>query len=93
MELVKKVEQRNLTINTPQNQSQVVDKVSNMKDTICKREYNCQCKRITTDYVWESQIDEHKVNCFQCGKELGFKSIKIKKVPQTASIRTPTKNR
>ena len=93
LELVKKAEQRNLTTNTHQNQSLVVDKVSNMKDTFGKREYKCKCSRITTDYVWESQLPKHEVKCFQCAKSLGFKDLNKKEVPQTASIRTPTKNR
>lgn len=45
------------------------------------------------DYNWESELLNHKVNCFKCGKELGYKNLKTKEVPQTASIRTPTKNR
>jgi len=64
-----------------------------MKNTYCKREYICKCKRLTTDYVWESDLPKHEVKCFQCGKSLGFKDLKKKEVPQAASIRTPTKNR
>ena len=64
-----------------------------MKDTYGKKEYLCKCGRITTDFVWESQLNDNKVKCFQCNKELGFKDLNKKEVPQTASIRTPTKNR
>jgi hypothetical protein len=64
-----------------------------MKDTFCKREYKCKCGCIMEDYVWKSQIQTHKVACFQCAKSLGFKDLNKKEVPQTASIRTPTKNR
>lgn len=64
-----------------------------MKDTYAKREYQCKCGRITEDYVWQSLLEFHKVQCFKCGKSLGIKSLKVKEVPQTASIRTPTKNR
>ena len=64
-----------------------------MKDTYCKRTYKCKCGRLTYDYVWESQLPKHEVKCFQCAKSLGFKDLKKKEVPQTASIRTPTKNR
>jgi hypothetical protein len=64
-----------------------------MKDTYGKREYKCKCGRITTDYVWESQLPKNEVKCFQCVKSLGFKDLNKKEVPQTASIRTPTKNR
>ena len=64
-----------------------------MKDTYAKREYKCKCGRITTDYVWQSLLEFHKVQCFKCDKLLGLESLNIKEVPQTASIRTPTKNR
>lgn len=64
-----------------------------MKDTYCKRTYKCKCGRLMDDYNWESELLNHKVKCFKCGKELGYKSLKTKEVPQTASIRTPTKNR
>lgn len=64
-----------------------------MKDTYGKRTYKCKCERLTTDYVWESQLPKHKVKCFQCAKSLGFDDLKKNDVPQTASIRTPTKNR
>jgi hypothetical protein len=62
-----------------------------MKDTYGKKEYLCKCGRITTDFVWESQLNDNKVKCFQCAKTLGIESLK--KTPQTVSIRTPTKNR
>ena len=64
-----------------------------MKDTYAKREYKCKCGRITEDYVWQSLLEFHKVQCFKCGKSLGLESLNVKEVPQTASIRTPTKNR
>lgn len=64
-----------------------------MKDTYCKRSYLCKCGRLTEDFVWESLLSTYKVRCFQCNKELGIKELKKKEVPQTASIRTPTKNR
>jgi len=64
-----------------------------MKDTYGKRSYLCKCGRLTEDYVWESQLPNHEVKCFQCAKSLGYKNLKKKEVPQSASIRTPTKNR
>lgn len=64
-----------------------------MKDTYAKREYQCKCGRLTEDYVWQSILPYHEVKCFQCGKELGLKELKTNEVPQTPSIRTPTKNR
>lgn len=64
-----------------------------MKDTYGKRSYLCKCGRLTEDYVWESLLPTYKVKCWQCAKYLGIESLKKKEVPQTASIRTPTKNR
>ena len=64
-----------------------------MKDTYCKRTYKCKCGRLTDDFVWESELPKHQVKCFQCAKPLAFKDLKKVDVPQTASIRTPTKNR
>jgi hypothetical protein len=64
-----------------------------MKDTYGKRTYSCNCGRLTEDYVWESQLAEHKVSCFKCGKELTNVQLNTKKTGQIISIRTPTKNR
>ena len=64
-----------------------------MKDTYSKRTYTCKCGRLTEDYVWQSELTKHKVNCFQCGKILGIDNIKASAAIQVASIRTPTKNR
>ena len=93
LELVKKVEQRNPTTNTHKNQSLVVDKVSNMKDTYGKREYLCKCGKLTYDYVWASKLTLHELSCFWCWKALNHNNLVNKKTPQTPSIRTPTKNR
>ena len=71
----------------------IVVKANNMKDTYAKREYKCKCGRITEDYVWQSLLEFHKVQCFKCDKLLGISNLKVKEVPQMASIRTPTKNR
>jgi hypothetical protein len=64
-----------------------------MKDTFCKRTYKCKCKAIVEDFAWESQLKETQFMCNKCGNWVGFEQLKIKQVPQTASIRTPTKNR
>jgi len=64
-----------------------------MKDTFCKRKYKCKCGCIMENYVWESKLPKHEVKCYQCAKSLGFKDLNKKETPQTASIRTPTKNR
>ena len=64
-----------------------------MKDTYGKRTYTCKCGRLNEDYVWQSELAKHKVNCFKCGKTLGIDNIKAASAVQVASIRTPTKNR
>jgi len=63
-----------------------------MKDTYCKREYNCKCGAIIEDYVWQSSIKEHTIKC-KCNKEIGYNNLIINNVVKSASIRTPTKNR
>lgn len=85
--------QKNLITNTLISQKLIEDKADNMKDTYSKREYKCKCGRITEDYVWQSLLEFHKVNCFQCGQSLGLKDLKTKEMTQVTSIRTPTKNR
>ena len=85
--------QRNLIINTIHDQKRIVGKADNMKDTYGKRTYTCKCGRLTEDYVWQSELAKHKVNCFQCGKELTIDNLKVASAVQVASIRTPTKNR
>jgi len=64
-----------------------------MKDTYCKRTYKCKCKAIVEDFAWESQLKETQFMCTKCGNWVGFEQLKKKEVPQSASIRTPTKNR
>ena len=64
-----------------------------MKGTYGKRIYTCKCGRLTEDYVWQSELAKHKVNCFKCGKELTIDNLKAAAAVQVASIRTPTKNR
>jgi hypothetical protein len=63
-----------------------------MKDTFCKREYKCKCGITIEDYVWQSSIKEHTFKC-NCKKVIGYNNLIVNKVTQTASIRTPTKNR
>jgi hypothetical protein len=64
-----------------------------MKDTYCKRTYKCKCKAIVEDFAWESRLKETQFMCSKCGNWVGYEHLKTKEVPQTASIRTPTKNR
>jgi hypothetical protein len=64
-----------------------------MKDSYGKREYKCKCGKLTYDYVWLSKLALHELSCFYCWKELNYKHLIKKEVPQTAAIRTPTKNR
>jgi predicted SprT family Zn-dependent metalloprotease len=85
--------QRNLIINIHQNQNQVVDKVTNMKDTFSKKEYTCKCGTLNERYIWHSEVKTYTLKCNKCSKELDLNNLKSKEVPQTASIRTPTKNR
>lgn len=84
---------KNLITNTLHGLKRIVDKADNMKDTYGKRTYTCKCGRLTEDYVWQSELSEHKVNCFKCGKELTIDNLKAAAAVQVASIRTPTKNR
>ena len=64
-----------------------------MKDTYGKRTYKCNyCEKETYNFVWESEINNYKIKCFQCAKMLGYDNLK-KKVDSIISIRTPTKNR
>lgn len=84
---------KNLIINTIHDQRGIVGKADNMKDTYGKRTYTCKCGRLTEDYVWQSELAKHKVNCFKCGKELTIDNLKAASAVQVASIRTPTKNR
>ena len=85
--------QRNLITNTLLSQKHIGGKADNMKDTYGKRTYTCKCGRSNEDYVWQSQLAEHMVNCFKCGKELTIDNLKAAAAVQVASIRTPTKNR
>jgi hypothetical protein len=64
-----------------------------MKDTIGKRSYKCKCGSLEEEYVWQSELNKYKFKCTKCKKTIGIESLKVNKVPQTASIRTPTKNR
>ncbi len=64
-----------------------------MKYTFSKKEYNCKCGTINVTYIWHSEVKTHTLKCNKCGKQLDKNNLKSKVVPQTASIRTPTKNR
>lgn len=64
-----------------------------MKDTYSKKEYNCKCGTLNERYIWQSEVTNYTFKCNKCAKELSFKQLKTKEVPQTAAIRTPTKNR
>ena len=64
-----------------------------MKDTYSKKEYNCKCGTLNERYIWQSELKTYTFKCNKCGKELEFKNLKTNEKVQTASIRTPTKNR
>ena len=64
-----------------------------MKDTYGKKTYKCKCGELADQFVWDSEVTKYIFKCNKCDRELSFKQLKIKEVPQTAAIRTPTKNR
>ena len=64
-----------------------------MKDTYGKKTYNCKCGELADQFVWDSELTKYIFKCNKCDRELSFKQLKTKEVPQTAAIRTPTKNR
>ena len=64
-----------------------------MKDTFCKREYKCKCGNIQEEYVWQNELVLGKFKCNSCSSILNYVNLQKKEVPQTPSIRTPTKNR
>jgi hypothetical protein len=64
-----------------------------MKNILKQRTYECKCGTLTKEYVWENELDETKVKCTDCSKELSSKNLLNQIKPQAVSIRTPTKNR
>ena len=73
--------------------SENIEFFNKMKDTYGKREYKCKCGSNEEQFVWESELTNYTFKCNKCNKELDIKNLKTKEVPQTAAIRTPTKNR
>jgi hypothetical protein len=64
-----------------------------MKNTICKRLYKCKCGTLNECYVWETELQKHKLKCNNCAKILTIKELNVKVKEYLTSIRTPTKNR
>lgn len=64
-----------------------------MKDTFGKKVYKCSCGAVAEEFVWDSEIQKYKFSCFKCAKEIGFEQLNVQKAPESAAIRTPTKNR
>jgi len=64
-----------------------------MKNTFGKRTYKCKCGAIQEAYVWQNELTKHKFKCSECKKSIGIDQLKTESKVQTASIRTPTKNR
>lgn len=64
-----------------------------MKDTFGKKVYKCECGALAEEFVWDSEIQKYKFSCSFCSKELGYEQLEVKKAPEAAAIRTPTKNR
>ena len=64
-----------------------------MSNKFQPRKYKCKCGEELTEYVWDSEIHEKKLECPSCLSVLDFNNIKIDKVSSVTAIRTPTKNR
>jgi predicted SprT family Zn-dependent metalloprotease len=62
-----------------------------MKNIFTPKVYMCKCGTQTKEYIWLDELKTKKVNCKECGTELGYKNIP--KIESGAAIRTPTKNR
>lgn len=64
-----------------------------MVNKLSKRNYKCNCGAKLEEFVWENELSNYTFGCTSCAKSVGFSNIVVKKVRQTTSIRTPTKNR
>lgn len=64
-----------------------------MKDTYGKRIYKCKCGAVNEEYAWGSELKAHVFDCTMCKVKLSYANLEAKKAIQSASIRTPTKNR
>ena len=64
-----------------------------MSNKLARRNYRCKCKVIVEEYVWDNEIRDKQIECPKCKTMLGFDQIRVEKVVQITSIRTPTKNR
>ena len=64
-----------------------------MRDTYSKKNYKCKCGANLEEFVWESELHKHTFECTKCNKIVGARSLVVRKVAQSTSIRTPTKNR
>ena len=64
-----------------------------MINKLAKHVYKCKCGTITETFIWSYELPKHKFNCTKCAKTVDFNNIYIKKVPESTSIRTPTRNR
>jgi hypothetical protein len=71
----------------------IVVALDSMKDTFGKKSYKCKCGTLSEEFVWASELEGHSFECAKCGKVVGFEQLNVKKVAQSAAIRTPTKNR
>lgn len=64
-----------------------------MQNVFKQRTYECECGKVTKEYVWEKELDTKKVKCEYCPKLLTHKNLVKVTTNPAASIRTPTKNR
>jgi len=64
-----------------------------MRNKLIPRTYKCKCGAELKEYVWDSELQEKKLECPDCSGVLTFNNIKVEKVGSVIAIRTPTKNR
>ncbi len=64
-----------------------------MKDNYGKRTYKCKCGHVQDEYAWQNELKQCKFKCESCSGVLKYENIQKTEVPQSAAIRTPTKNR
>lgn len=64
-----------------------------MRNTLSKRTYKCKCGNAQEEFAWDNELVGIKFKCNSCSGKLDHSNLKKKEVPQSAAIRTPTKNR
>ena len=64
-----------------------------MRNTLSKRIYKCKCGNVQEEFAWDNELVLGKFKCKSCSRILNYGNLQKKEVPQSAAIRTPTKNR